>query len=381
MEIKDNKCIGCGACGAICPTECITIIQNDKGFYVPGIDGEKCIDCFSCQKVCPMEQESRYIWEPQKIYYGKHKQKNVIMNSSSGGAFSALACRALERKGFVFGVEFDAKSKKARYTWVKTEQDLKALCKSKYVQADPNDVFKEVRKKLKEGIEVVFSGTPCSVHGLKMYLKEDYQNLLTIDFICHGTPSPMILEDYLTVLNKKYKSEIVNIDFRPKTYGWGEHSLKIEFSNGYVQDKKMMSDSFFKAFMSDNMILNDACYECSYITGHVADITLADFWGYKAVMQETDDEGLSLVFCNTDKGLQYLEKCESMTLNEIDKTELSYIFNKKNYGKEALARQERFFKDYSGEKVEKHIEKHTKTPKMIVLFKCFLRCLRNNRSK
>lgn len=372
MRIENNRCVGCGACRAVCPRECISIIQNEKGFFVPYIKVEECINCSMCRNVCPMEQKNQCTWEPRKIYYGKHKERDVIKNSSSGGAFTGLACKAIESKGAVFGVEFDVKSKKARYTWVETEQDLKALYKSKYVQADPNDVFKEVQKKLKEGMEVIFSGTPCSVHGLKMYLKEEYTNLVTMDFICHGTPSPMVLGDYLAWLSKKYKSEIVSVDFRPKTYGWGGHSLQIKFSSGHVQDKKMMSDPFFKAFMSDNMILNDACYECAYIKGHVADITLADFWGYKAVMNNTDEEGLSLVFCNTQKGLQYLENCNELQLTEVKKEKLGYIFNKKQYGKDMLARQECFFKSYSRRKVVRCIEKHTKTPRIVVGIKAVL---------
>ncbi len=378
-EFNQQHCLGCGACCSICPKECLEIKKNKKGFFSAYIHSEKCIECHLCENVCPINKDEKSIWNPLKIYYGKYKDNNVVMKSSSGGAFTAFAEEIIKQGGMVYGVEFDITNKMAKYVAVKDCGELFRICKSKYVQANIEKVFKDVQENLKQGQKVVFSGTPCAVHGLHTFLKSEYENLYTIDFVCHGAPSPKVLNDYLVSLEKKYGSKILRIDFRPKTYGWAKHSLKIEFENGKIQDKRMMLDPFFKAFMSDNMILNDPCYECSYITRHISDITLADFWGYKLVEDYYDEEGISLIFCNSVRGMQLFENINKLSVKEVSKDKLSYIFDKKAYSKEYYERQKKFFLNYDEYNVEKCIEKHTKTSKYVVMLKLIWNLMRKKR--
>ena len=373
MRANVNKCIGCGACEAACPKGCIAMQQNEKGFFVANINEATCINCGLCDKICPLQDKNNSVWEP-KIFFAVNKDTEIRVNSSSGGVFSEVAMRVLQNGGVCFGVDFECASHEAKYVEISTIDSLGKLRKSKYVQANPNAVLPIVKKRLEDNIPVLFSGTPCMVHALKKYLKKEYSNLITCDFICHGVPSAGVLKDYLKVLEKKYKGRVASVDFRPKTYGWSNHSLKVTFDNGKTSDKLMMFDPYFKAFMADNVILNDACYHCNYIQTKYSDITLADFWGYRRINAELNDgKGLSLVFANTEKGQQYLVEADNLALQEIPKESVRYIFDKKEYGEAGSRKQEAFFKDYTEKKVLQCIEKHTAHPAWKEKLKYFIK--------
>lgn len=373
MKLNVENCIGCGVCAAVCPKQCISIQENKKGFFVPKIETTSCIDCDLCKKKCPVQEEHSATWDP-KIFFALNRDTEVRFSSSSGGVFSEIAERVLREGGVCFGVDFECEDKQAKYVEIRSKDELYKLRKSKYVQANPNNILPQVKKCLEEKIPVLFSGTPCMVYALKTFLGKAYDNLITCDFICHGVPSAGVFKDYLCLLEKRYKSKVVSVDFRPKTYGWSKYSLRVGFENGKIYDKLMMLDPYFKAFMVDNIILNDGCYSCRYILTKYSDITLADFWGYQSINGELNDEkGLSLVFANTPRGLALFKQLEGIVAQEIPKESVAYIFNKQIYGKKMLAKQEAFFNEYTKEKFKKCLEKYTAHPNWKERVKYYIR--------
>ena len=296
------KCNGCTACHNICPQNCITMQTDDEGFAYPLIDKTKCTNCGLCTKICPILSKKTY---PQiqslKAFAAINNDEKIRLQSTSGGVFSALAEYVLNQGGVVFGAGFD-QNFVVRHMACENLQDLAGLRMSKYVQSDLGNTFNHVKKLLQEGRLVYFSGTPCQVAGLKSFLLRDYDNLITQDVICHGVPSPLVWAKYLA-----YKTNGIrpaNVSFRDKTTGWRNSSFKIECNENTYQTKRL-GDPFMKMF-AFNKILRPSCHKCHFKgDGHVADITLADFWGkaMKQYAQQFDDnKGCSLVISRTQKG-------------------------------------------------------------------------------
>jgi coenzyme F420-reducing hydrogenase beta subunit len=300
--------------------------ENNEGFLYPGIDSSKCINCGRCDAICPELNKVNAESINQSAFYGWHKNEAIRANSSSGGAFSAIAEQVLDRGGVVFGAIHDLNQKKVRHVST-NEFVLPAFRKSKYVQSYIGKTFREVEKCLREEREVFFIGTPCQVGGLKAYLKKDYFNLLACDFICHGVPPMKLLNDHLKLLEKKYKSKIVTVDFRPKTCGWSIYTLKCTFSNDFEYKKNHAFDGYFAAFLN-NLSLRSSCYQCQYSNKqHQADLTIADYWGYRRFNADINDEkGLSLIITNTSKGKLAINKLRNMIIKPINWKYAEYVF-------------------------------------------------------
>lgn len=196
ISIKDKKaCCGCGACVQRCPKQCITLHEDSEGFLYPVADASVCINCGLCEKVCPViNQHTAH--EPLQTFAAKNPNEAVRAASSSGGVFTMLAERVIKSGGVVFGAAFDQQWKVV-HTCATTIGGLQKFRGSKYLQSQTNNTFKEAEAYLKQGRQVLYSGTPCQVAGLKRYLRKDYDNLLTLDFICHGVPSPGVFRTYL----------------------------------------------------------------------------------------------------------------------------------------------------------------------------------------
>lgn len=179
-----DKCTGCGACIQICPKQCITWSEKEFGFKYPFIDEKNCISCGLCEQVCQIDKN---IVQPekQKAYAAVHKNKEILLESTSGGAFSAIAHYVLKKQGCVFGSTMDA-NMQVRHIYITKEEELNRLRGSKYVQSDIGNTYSQAESKLKKGILVLFTGTPCQIAGLKDYLRKDYENLITVDLVCHG---------------------------------------------------------------------------------------------------------------------------------------------------------------------------------------------------
>lgn len=296
---KFEKCANCGACVNICPMDAISV---DRGamYYSPRVDAAKCVLCGKCVSVCPVNTSEN----TQKLigaYYGYVDDHKILYSSSSGGLFHALAQRVLNEGGVVFGAVFAEDG----HSVVFDNTDNTALCnlqKSKYVESDVGDSFRKVKENLEQGRSVLFCGTPCQSAGLKRYLGKEYDNLLVCDFSCGGLPSHQMYHQYLCDLERRFSSKVVLVDFRPKNYGWGSHSIYIRFENGREYTRLATLDPYYKGFLH-SLTKRDYCYECDFADNHAADIILADFWLYKKLSDmDNRDRGISLVLTNTEKG-------------------------------------------------------------------------------
>lgn len=313
IQIKDKAdCCGCTACASICPKDAITMEPDTLGFKYPKVDLSKCIDCGLCEKVCAFNDnydKSRNLKEPE-IYAARHKDIHEIETSRSGAAFIAISDYILENGGIVYGVGYKDHFRVA-HKRATTKEERNEFKGSKYVQSDLDGIFRQVKEDLKQGNTVLFSGTPCQTAGLNSYIgKKLRENLVLVDIVCHGVPSPYIWRDYLAYIEKKYKNEVVKADFRDKSrIGWSGHIESFILKNGNKIESKIYTDLFYQHIM-----LRSSCSKCHFTNfTRPSDFTLADYWGWQRLSTNfnSDDKGCSLLFINTIKGQILLNKISS----------------------------------------------------------------------
>ena len=326
IQILDkSQCCGCTACVSICPKQCITMREDEEGFLYPVVDSSHCIDCNLCKKVCP-ELYPKEMREPLHVYAAKHKNEQVRLASSSGGIFTLLAEKIIDEGGVVFGVRFN-NNWDVVHDYTETMEGLAVFRGSKYVQSYMGDCYLKAKSFLEQGRKVMFTGTPCQIAGLKNFLRKDYDNLLTVDVVCHGVPSPKVWQVYLDEIARKggknsvlshpivEKTEINHIDFRSKSIGWKKFSFALTLSKATADGEKntvllssiFTENPYMNAFLS-NLSLRPSCYDCPAKSGKSgSDITIADFWGIEDVLPEFDDDkGISLVLSYSEKGGRWL---------------------------------------------------------------------------
>lgn len=363
--LKYDDCANCGACYNVCPTNAIRVDENEI-YYILHVEEEKCIQCGKCLSVCPVNEKKENI-SPKKAFGAWHKQTEIVMKSSSGGVFCGLAQKVLEKNGVVYGAAFGEDYKTVRLCST-DEVSLDALMKSKYVESLVEHSFQDVKEKLHQGRLVLFSGTPCQIHGLKSYLKTDYKKLICCDFACGGLPSHKIYQEYLMDLENKYQSKVVKVDFRPKTHGWNRYAMWIEFENGKVYNKLGILDEYYRAFLYGKYSVRDYCTKCSFAEEHAADITVADFWKYESMSKLSNQTGISLVLCNTEKGLQLFGDIKNeYEIEEIDLEQASY--NLKNVFLDEMqnTKRENFLRDYVSIGLKQAVEKQVAISKKQLL--------------
>ena len=302
IEIKRTKdCCGCSGCVQVCPRKCISINKTINGFLYPVVDKDSCVECGLCEQVCPVinQFDER---TPLKVYALKYDNDVIRQSSSSGGAFTLLAEQVINQGGVVFGARFDAVYDVV-HDYVESRDDLRLFRGSKYVQSYIGQSFIQVKEFLQSGRKVMYTGTPCQISALKRYLRKDYANLITVDFICHGVPNQKLWEYYLNSEKKDSFSKLYSTNFRSKLYGWHNFSLQMEYvrKDGSTSSfyESHNSNPYFQLYMS-NLMLRPSCYECPSRSGKSrSDITLGDFWGIDKVMPEFDDDkGTSLFIIN-----------------------------------------------------------------------------------
>lgn len=312
-------CSGCTACAAVCPRHCIDMLPDQDGFLYPRVTADTCIHCKKCERVCPVLNHVPPVKKPLRTFAAKNKDEDCRINSSSGGIFSALAEDVLGQGGIIFGAAVSTDNTIEHQT-AESIQELAHLRGSKYVSSQLGDSFRLVQQNLEAGRTVLFSGTPCQVEGLLAFLGHPYNNLLTIDLICHGVPSAKVWADYCKFQEKKYQSQIQQVSFRNKDRGWKEFSMKLKFANHTVYTASLREDPFLQAFLI-NLCLRPSCHDCIFKNqNRKSDITLADFWGIQELMpKEDDDRGLSLVFSHTERGMNaLLQLRDKIILKEVD---------------------------------------------------------------
>lgn len=321
LDLSKQDCCGCTACSSICPKEAIQMLEDEKGFLYPHISKELCVECGLCEKVCNYKNHMLHRDEPT-ILAVKHKDSNVRRNSTSGGFFTALSDYVLKLDGVVYGVKY-GENLRVVHTRAVDEKERNKCRGSKYVQSDLRGIFPLVKKDLKEGKTVLFTGTPCQITGLYGYLGQDYPNLLTVDVICHGTPSPRLWREFLDIYEKRSHEKIVYADFRDKRWGWTKsYIFSFVYEKGH---KKMWGEECFNRLFLGNFSLRDSCYNCQFRSyNRPSDITMADFWGIDRSAPDFFDEGgVSAVMLNTEKGDRIFSRIsESIEISIRNKNEL-----------------------------------------------------------
>lgn len=311
IQITDKvNCCGCKACGDICPHGAISFKADHEGFWYPEVDNASCVDCGLCERVCPVICPADFIdrYDKPLVYAAYSKEEAIRLDSTSGGIHSMLANKIFDRKAFVGGAVYNEDHTVSQIITDQRER-LPEIRSSKYLQSNAEHVYKDIQTKLKDGRDVFFCGTPCQIQALYKFLRRDYDNLITADFLCRGVNSPKVFLSYMDMLEKKYGSRATDIKFKSKEKGWHNFSIRVKFENGKIYCKDRWHDLFFIGYLQYNNFVRPSCYDCKFkCFPQKADITLADFWGIEKLDPSMDqDKGTSMVMINSDKGAALFE--------------------------------------------------------------------------
>ncbi|MCI6374272.1 MAG: Coenzyme F420 hydrogenase/dehydrogenase, beta subunit C-terminal domain [Clostridiales bacterium] len=321
------ECTGCGACASICPKGAIAMRPDEEGFLYPAVDAALCISCDLCEKRCPAGKE-KPAHKPLTLG-AQHRDAQVRARSSSGGVFTALARGTLRQGGVVFGAVF-GEGLRVEHIGAMEESELSGMLGSKYVQSDSAEAIGHAAQLLERGIPVLFSGTPCQVDGLLARVPPKHrEKLLTVDFTCHGVPSPGVFASYLHELEESTGKRVARYAFRDKRCGWKNFSAVATFEDGTEHVGTQTDEPYLYGFLQ-NLYLRPSCVECRGLRGahHAADLTISDLWGAQQVCPERDDDtGLSLVQANTQAGRRALEAASAELVTFPVKTDALLRFN------------------------------------------------------
>lgn len=319
IRIKHKSdCCGCEACVQRCPKRCISLHRDQEGFLYPLVDESICIDCGLCERVCPVINQGEPL-KPLVAYAAKNQDESVRLSSSSGGVFTALAEQVIAQGGVVFGARFD-ESWNVVHDYVETVEGLSAFRGAKYAQSRIGLCFLQAETFLRQGRQVLFSGLPCQIAGLKKFLRKDYDNLITVDLFCHGVPSPMVWKRFLEEEVATPHTQLKSISFRDKASGWKNYSFSyLQEDTDGVHLHRILSakNLFMRGFLTD-LYLRPSCYHCPVKQCKSgSDLTIGDYWGIQQAHPGLDDDkGVSAVLVNTDKGAAILQAVQQVSLYE-----------------------------------------------------------------
>lgn len=379
IEIKDKKkCCGCTACYNACPVNAISMEPDFEGFLYPSVDKEKCIDCGLCERVCPIinfsEPDNGYL----KSFVLRTKDKDDLLGSTSGGFTTPLIDYVISHDGIVCCASYNANFK-VEHIIVSSQKDVaenkKYMRGSKYVQSDLGESYKAIKTCLQDNKLVCFIGTTCQVTGLKQYLGKEYENLITVDLVCHGTPSPLLFEKYVKYQEDKHKSKIEDIVFRNKTYGYHSGTMRIKFANGDDYFGSARVDYMLKSFFTE-IASRPSCYECRFKTKkRVSDFTIYDAWRADQIVKsiKDDDKGYTNVIVHSQKGLDILETLkDEYCIYEAD-SDLAVKLDGKMVMRSAVPHplRDNYYKDLATDDLGEHINKFIPITRMDYFFESF----------
>lgn len=328
-----DKCTACTACVNSCPQLAITMQENQKGELHPTINAEKCIGCGLCEKVCP-EMNAFLSRNEQPIVYSCWlKDSTNRKQSTSGGVAYAISCAIIELGGHVWGAAYSVDMSPV-YVEANTIEELRPIQKSKYVQCALRDCFKKIKEELKRGELVLFTGTSCHAKGLLSFLHKKYDNLFTLDLVCHGVPGQGVFRKYKEYLESRYCDKLDFFTFRPKRISDGQeeayYTLAHFKNKGDVKVQKVENGYLIGFYRS--IFLRECCYNCQGNgCKRYTDFTVADFWGLGRIKPffawRERTRGISMLALNTDKAKVFFEKIKEMMVYEVRSIEEATFSN------------------------------------------------------
>ena len=316
-------CCGCATCEIVCPTNAISMMTDEIGFVFPKVDNNACINCGLCEKSCPVLNHKNEKDLNHSIFVTFAKDKEIRFNGSSGGMFGLIAKHIIEEGGVVYGAAFDD-NLKLKCTCATTLEELYPIYKSKYLQSDLEESFERIKNQLDSGIKVMFVSTPCQVCALKLFLNKEYQNLLTVDFVCHGVPSQWLFDKCKDYVEKKKNIRVLDYSFRSKKKnGSTPHYYTVKYEKqGKIREKTALYiDSPFYYGFQKYITLRDSCYDCQFsYSNRVSDITIGDFHEVDKYIKGINRfDGVSSFIVNTQKGQQIWSLIKNHTVfHELD---------------------------------------------------------------
>ena len=357
IRLNEKKdCCGCGGCSNACPVHCIQMKADAEGFLYPEVDETACIECGLCERVCPVLRAGEDVPFPQAAYLLQYKNEKVRRQSTSGGAFTAIARYVLDRGGIVYGAAFDDRLR-VHHTSAVSPKGLQIFRNSKYVQSDTEKTFTQVRDHLRAGRLVCYSGTPCQIEGLLSFLEpagtegsrnELLDHLVTVDVVCHAVPSPLVWARYLEMQREKLGTEIADAKYRDKHFGYNYSTMTLLDDSGeerYVQG--IDTDQMLRAFFS-NICDRPSCYECAFKKRYrKSDFTIWDCYPVYAFDKKLDDDrGTSRVLIHSEKGRRIFEEVrQRCRVLEVEPDRLTAGVKEMFHSVDSNPRREEFFED------------------------------------
>lgn len=342
-HIDVNQCYVCNSCVQICPNKCIELRTNEFGMCYPHVDESKCIKCGQCLSVCASINSEEIKNNSLQKFFAFQNKKNVVSNSASGGAFTAICYEFIgsSKKYSIWGAVIEKDTLNTEIREIQNINKIYLFNKSKYVECSTVGVYSKVKFRLENGYKVIYSGTPCQIAGLRLFLSKMYSNLLCIDLICHGVPTNFVFKKYITNLESIENNKVSEYTFRSKDKFFNKvdpYSIRIKFNDGKIKSIPKYKDKYMVTFL--NGALNrSSCYNCKYSTlNRVSDITLGDFWGIENFNTELNsNDGVSLVVTSTRNGQAVIERLfnnKNYYLSEVTKNQVinlsSHLTNKLN---------------------------------------------------
>ena len=365
LTVDYEKCTGCGACVQRCPKRCISWTEREFGFRYPQIDKDACVNCGQCEKVCPIDKALEVSAE-QKAYAAVHKDDEVLAKSTSGGAFTAIADAVFAQGGIVYGAAM-LDGMQVKHIRTSGKDDFEGLRSSKYLQSDTGTTYQMVEQDLKQGKTVLYSGTPCQIDGLKNFLGKDYENLYTVDIVCHGVGSQAYFDKYMDYARERY-GKIKALRFRSKEYaGWSCGGVVVDSSDCLKKIPYRDFDNYYYSYFLSGDIYRKSCYSCKYAnTNRVGDFTLGDYWGVEALnLPLQTKNGCSLLLVNNRQAMLLLDEIESLDRVETTVEQAAHCNKQLNAPSKLMdSRQNRIgeYESMSGQQIQKeYLKNHRKT--------------------
>lgn len=360
---EKTKCCGCTACANVCPVQCISMKEDFEGFAYPEIDKSKCLECGLCEKVCPILNPPNANNNEVMAYAVRVNEEQILKESTSGGFITPLADWVLLQDGVLCAASYlnDFSVSHIIIDKAEKESTLADIRGSKYVQSDLNYCYLKIKDFLDEKRKVCFVGTTCQVNGLKAFLQKEYDNLITVDLVCHGVPSPKLWRKYLEEKKRKYGAPIVDVAFRNKTYGYHSHTMRIEFENGKVYYGSGRIDAMMKSFMSE-ITSRPICYQCPFKTLiRCSDFTVFDCWHADKLVDglKDDDKGFTNLFIHSKKGADVFNNIKDRYIVYPINYEKAIQYDGKMVLQSATShlRRNEYFVNFDSEELNEHIQK------------------------